>query len=140
MQKLVKITDTKHALSGRILPGGCIYYDIHHTGDGPDLFRVIDGDKSYRLLSTQIDVDNYYAKELAKVVAKLGANVGDTVIIQRGGSGSFCAGWDSTKPHTITKISNTGNVEFDGGVRTGASLFRPTVIPESFYSVVDFVV
>lgn len=128
MAKLIKITDEKHSLFGRILPGGCIYYDVHHTGDSPDLFRVTDGDKSYRLLSTQIDVDHYTAQEMAEVVAALGANVGDTVMIQQVGSGSYCAGWDSAKPHKITKIDHTGHVEFDGGCKTGASIFKPKVI------------
>lgn len=127
MARLVKITDEKHSLFGRILPGGCIYYDVNHTGDSPDLFRVTDGDKSYRLLSTQIDVDHYTAQEVAEVVAFLGANVGDTVTVLCGGSGSYCAGWDSAATHVITKIDHTGHVEFDGGCRTGASLFKPQV-------------
>jgi hypothetical protein len=128
MDTLVKITDKNHALYGKTLPGSLIYHDIHHTGNGPDLYVVLSNEKSHRLLSTQIDEDHYRAQLMAEQVARLGAKEGDTVLITRGGSGSYCHGWDSDKPHKITVIDFTGHVQFDGGiVKNGASIFRPEV-------------
>ena len=125
MAFLVKITDPEHELHGEVLPGGCIYYDIHHTGSSPDLYQVERNGETYRVLSTQIDEEHYKAQLLADKTARLGAKVGDIVFITKAGSGSFCHGWDDKAPHEITKITPGGQVEFDGGGRVGASMFRP---------------
>lgn len=127
MTHLVKITDQKHPFFGQILPGGLIYHDINHTGDGPDLFRITSNEGSIRLLSTQIDENHYWAQLRAERIVELGADVGDVVMIVKSGSGSYCAKFDIKEPHKITKIGNCGHVEFDGGTKTGASIFRPKV-------------
>jgi predicted aconitase with swiveling domain len=126
MSYKVKVIDPKSPLCGQILDGACIYYDIYHRGNGgPDLFQVTDKEgNEHRLLSTQIDVDHYEKQIRDEEVALLGADVGDTVIIERTGSGSYSCGFNADEPHVITKISSCGTVYFDNGK---ASMFRPGV-------------
>ncbi len=122
----VKITDPKSPLYGQILDGACIYIDIYHIGSGGiDLYRVTDNSGNEdRLLSTQIDVEHYEKQLRAEEIARLGADVGDTVMIDRTGGGSFKVGFSTEIPHVITKISPGGYVEFDNGE---ADCFRPDV-------------
>lgn len=121
----VKVIDPKHPLFGQEVEGGIIYYDIYHKGGRPDLYQVKDDSgKSYRLLTDQIDEEHYYAQEIAEEVERIGANVGDTVLIIDPKSNHSRAGFEWNKPHVITKIDPSGNVEFDHGM---ASCFRPGV-------------
>jgi hypothetical protein len=48
-------------------------------------------------------------------IDRLGANIGDTVLITWPGNGSYAHGFDCSKPHKITKIRPNGFVEFDHG-------------------------
>ncbi len=136
MSYLVKIIDKKHPSFGHILKGSLVYYDIHHTGDSPDLYQVINDDGTkFRLLSIQIDEKHYKSQLLAKQIARLGAKTGDEVIITKGGSGSFIAGWDPLKPHIITDIDCTGHVKFDDG---DATIFQPEVKLAWMYSYITW--
>ncbi len=121
----VKITDPNHPCCGQELEGGRIYFDIYHRGGKPDLYQVKASEGGiYRLLTDQIDEGHYEAQEIAREVERLGANVGDTVLITRMGSGSSNANFDIKEPHVITKISPSGSVEFDDKEASG---FRPDV-------------
>jgi len=121
----IKVIDEKSLLYGKKLIGAIIYYDINHTGDSPDLlFAQDEEDKIYRLLSNQIDEDYYHEQEKDSEIRRLGANVGDRVIIIKSGSGYSKRDFDPKEPHVITKIDYTGHVEFDSGM---GSMFRPTI-------------
>ncbi|RVU32674.1 hypothetical protein [Neptunomonas marina] len=128
MSYLVKVIDQDHELNGLAVQGSCIYYDIHHTGESPDLFLLEHEGQTYRVLSTQIDAEHYSEQLLKEEEKRLGFSLGDTVIITEGGSGSYGRDWDYKAPHKITKIDSSGHVEFDGGSSVGgASIFRPKV-------------
>jgi hypothetical protein len=120
----VKVTNPNSPYCGQEFEGGCIYYDIHHTGNSPDLFVIKTPDGEKRILSTSIDTEHYWEQRRQEHIKKLGANVGDTVLITRSGGGSFKRGFDISKPHKITGINTSGYVEFDGGE---AKTFRPDV-------------
>lgn len=121
----VKIIDPKHPCFGQELEGGIIYFDYYHRGGRPDLYQVKTAEgEIYRLLTDQIDAAHYEAQEIARETARIGASVGDTVLITRLGSGSQKAGFDFSIPHIITKIDSSGHVEFDDGAACG---FRPDV-------------
>jgi len=124
MSKRVKVTDPKSKYFGQEFDGGRIYFDIYYTGNGPDLFQIKTPDGSKRVLSTQIDTEHYENQELTEELERLGANVGDTVIITRSGGGCFRANFDMNLPHKITNIDCSGHVEFDNGE---AKCFRPDV-------------
>lgn len=121
--KTVLITDKKHTHYNERLEGFCAYYDLYHTGNGPDLYilKTIDGEE-LRLLSDQIDVEDYKEQEKAQTLKAFGVKEGDVVMISRTGSGSFSKGFDINQPHLITDISYNGNVVFDHGK---ANCFRP---------------
>ena len=120
----VRVTDAKSQYYGQEFEGHCFYYDIHHTGKSPDLFiiKTTDGDK--QILSTSIDTEHYWNQRRQEHIDILGANVGDTVLINRTGSCSMNRDFDISKLHTITKIDSSGHVEFDNGA---ANCFRPDV-------------
>lgn len=121
----VRVTDPTHELFGQEVEGGIIYYDIHHRGGRPDLYQVKTPEgKTYRLLTDQIDAEYYYAQEIAREVERIGANVGDSVLIIEPRSNHSRLGFDWKAPHVITKIDPSGNVDFDNGM---ASCFRPVV-------------
>lgn len=122
----VKVTDPAHELFGQEVDGSRIYFDIYHQGGKPDLYQANAPDgKTFRLLTNQIDEEHYEAQELAREVERLGANVGDTVMINRLGSGCvFNPKFDLSVPHVITKISPSGDVEFDFRAAYG---FRPDI-------------
>ncbi|WP_342480076.1 hypothetical protein NST07_20720 [Paenibacillus sp. FSL L8-0340] len=121
----VKIIDPNHPCFGKELEGGIIYFDIYHRGGRPDLYEVSTPEgKRYRLLTDQIDADHYEAQEVNEEIERLGANVGDTVMVIRSGSGGSKAGFDWNVPHVITRIDGSGHVEFDD---TAAWGFRPDV-------------
>jgi hypothetical protein len=123
MTTTVKVIDPTHPYYGQELPGGCVYYDIYHKGSGgPDLFQVETPEGKTTILSTKIDEVHYWEQRRQMEVALIGANVGDTVRIIRGGSGSCVANFDWNAPHIITKIGTGGHVEWDNGDATG---FRP---------------
>lgn len=122
----IRVIDKNCLLYGKQLTGSILYYDIYHTGSGPDLLQVQDEDgNKYRLLSNQIDINHYHKQEIAKETERLGAKVGDRVLITKTGSGSFRMGFDPEETHVITKIDCSGHVEFDNGA---AEMFRPDVI------------
>ncbi|ULO07162.1 hypothetical protein H1230_30205 [Paenibacillus sp. 19GGS1-52] len=121
----VKIIDPAHACSGQELEGGIIYLDYYHRGGRPDLYEVRSpAGKTYRLLTHQIDEAHYEAQEISEEVERLGANVGDTVLIIHSGSGGCNRDFDWKAPHVITKIDGSGHVEFDHSAAFG---FRPDV-------------
>ncbi|QJD87884.1 hypothetical protein [Cohnella herbarum] len=121
----VKIIDPTHVLFGQELNGGCVYFDVYHQGSGgPDLFQIETPAGKQTILSTKIDTEHYWEQRRQKEIHRIGANVGDTVIIIRGGSGSSKANFDWKAPHVITKIDSSGNVEWDNGAAKG---FRPDV-------------
>lgn len=120
----VRVTDPNSPYCGQEFEGYCFYYDIYHTGSSPDLFiiKTQDGDK--QIFSTGIDAEHYWNQRRDQEIERLGANVGDTVIIKRFGSGHSTSKFDATKPHLITNINSSGYVEFDNGE---ATTFRPDV-------------
>ena len=121
----VRITDPEHRYFGQEFEGGCVYYDIYHQGSGgPDLFQIETPDGKQMILSTKIDEDHYWEQRRQKEIERLGANVGDTVMILRSGSCSSKKGFRWSDPHVITKIDSSGHVEYDGGE---AKSFRPDV-------------
>ncbi|WP_342477408.1 hypothetical protein NYE24_30635 [Paenibacillus sp. FSL H7-0350] len=121
----VKIIDPAHPYCGQELEGGIIYMDIYHRGGRPDLYAVKSPEgKTVRLLTHQIDEAHYEAQELNQEIERLGANVGDTVLIIRSGSGGCTLDFDWKAPHVITKIDSSGHVEFDDNAAYG---FRPDV-------------
>ncbi|MDH6371786.1 hypothetical protein M2444_003585 [Paenibacillus sp. PastF-3] len=122
----VKIIDPNHPCYGQELGGSRIYFDYYHRGGKPDLYQAEAPEGGfYRLLTNQIDEEHYEAQELAREVERLSANVGDTVMITRMGSGGSKANFDIKEPHVITKITPSGTVYFDDGEANG---FRPDVI------------
>jgi hypothetical protein len=121
----VKVIDPKSPYYGQEFEGGCFYYDVYHTGDSPDLFiiKTPDGDK--QILSTSIDTEHYWNQRRQEHIERLGADVGDTVIITRSGGGSCKRSFDISIPHKITAIDSGGHVKFDDGE---ATFFRPDMI------------
>lgn len=77
------------------------------------------------ILSDSIDVKDYENQLLQINIKEFGVSVGDVVIIEKSGSGSFSANFDSKQPHLITSIGSSGNVEFDNGE---SNQFRPKMI------------
>jgi len=120
----VKVIDLRSPYCGQEFEGGCVYYDIYHTGDSPDLFLIKTPQGERQILSTSIDVEHYWNQRRDEHIKKLGADVGDIVLITRSGGGSFKLGFDCLKPHKITGIDSSGYVEFDNGE---ATIFRPDV-------------
>lgn len=120
----IKVTDPKNPYCGQELEGGCFYYDIYHTGSSPDLFLIKTPDGEKQILSTSIDTEHYWNQRRQEHIDKLGANVGDTVIITRSGSGYSKRNFDISIPHKITAIDSSGYVKFDDGE---ATYFRPDV-------------
>lgn len=119
----VLITDKNHEFYNQRLEGHIAYYDLYHTGNGPDLYLAKTPEGSeIRLLTDQIDVEDYKNQEKAKTLMRFGVKEGDIIMISRLGSGSFCANFDIDQPHLITAISYNGNVVFDNGK---ANCFRP---------------
>jgi hypothetical protein len=125
MKHTILITDSKHEFFNKRLPGTLVYYDLYHTGSSPDLYNYKNPNgHTERILSNQIDVEDYESQLLKDQIKEFGVNVGDKVMINESGSGSFCAYFDMKQPHLITKIGSSGNVEFDNGM---SSQFRPTM-------------
>jgi len=120
----VKVTDPKSPYCGQEFEGGCFYYDIHHTGSSPDLFIIHTPDGDKQILSTGIDTEHYWNQRRDEEIKRLGADVGDTVLITETGSCYGRHGFDYKAPHVITKIDSVGHVEFDDGM---GSCFRPVV-------------
>ncbi|WP_138753555.1 hypothetical protein [Paenibacillus sinopodophylli] len=125
-KKTVKVTDPNHNLFGQELAGARVYFDIHHTGNSPDLYLIVTPNGEQRILSTQIDEKHYDDQGREEGLKRLGAKVGDVVMITRSGSGSSNAGFSTNVPHTITAICKYGDdVTFDNGE---ARMFRPDVV------------
>ncbi|SPF54089.1 conserved hypothetical protein [Candidatus Desulfosporosinus infrequens] len=120
----IKVIDSQSPYCGQKFEGGCVYYDIHHTGSSPDLFIIKTPEGLKQILSTSIDVDHYWSQVREEQIERLGAEVGDTVLISREGGGTFKRGFDYSKPHKISRIDSSGHVEFDNGE---ATIFRPNV-------------
>jgi hypothetical protein len=121
---MVTITDKNSQYHGQQFWGYVCYYDIQHTGNGPDLFILETPEGKRHFLSTQIDVKDYWERERERHIKNLGANVGDRVRILKGGGGCFSADWKQEDVHTITHINTSGNVTFDNDA---ATIFRPVV-------------
>ena len=120
----VKVIDPKSSYCGQEFEGGCVYYDIYHTGSSPDLFLIKTPEGDKQILSTSIDVDHYWNQRRAEHIKHLGADVGDTVLITRSGGGYSKQGFDYSTPHKIKGINSSGYVELDNGE---ATIFRPDV-------------
>jgi hypothetical protein len=120
---IVRVTDPTSPYCGQEFEGDCIYYDVYHTGNSPDLFIIKTPKGDERILSTQIDAEHYWEQRRQEYIGKLGADVGDTVIIMRSGSGYSKKDFDLTEPHKITKIDSNGYVTFDDA----ATYFRPDI-------------
>lgn len=120
----VRVIDPNSKYYGQELEGYCVYYDVNHTGSSPDLFHIKTPDGNVPILSTKIDAKHYWDQRRQEQIERLGANVGDIVIITRSGGGSFNRGFDLKEPHKITSIDSSGYVEFDNGE---AKTFRPDV-------------
>lgn len=121
----IKIIDFESEFYGQTLKGSCFYYDINHTGDSDDLYIAVTKDgRKIKLLSSQIDEEYYHSQELEKVIKKLGAKIGDKVVILETGSGSYSSYWKQEGVHNITDIDSTGHITFDNG---SATIFRPKV-------------
>lgn len=121
----IKVIDKKSRYYGQTLKGYIFYYDIKHTGDSDNVYIAISHEgENIQFLSSQIDESYYNKQELAQVIEKLGANIGDTVLILKGGSGSYKKDWEQEGPHIITDIDFTGHITFDNG---NAIIFRPKV-------------
>lgn len=124
----VRIIDKKSEYFGLELEGSRFYYDHLHTGDSADIFVIkTPSGKEEQILSTSVDVNHYDSQLRTENIKNLGANVGDKVMIIETGSGTYCRGWDLSKPHVITKISSAGHVHFDDYPNEGACIFRPKV-------------
>lgn len=124
--KTVLIIDKKHPNFGERLRGSIVYYDLYHTGNGPDLYiaETAQG-KEIRLITDQIDIEDYKSQEMKETILALGVKQGDVVMISRLGSGCVCSNFDLSQPHLITGMSYNGNVEFDNGK---ADCFRPDMV------------
>ena len=111
----VKITDPQDFNFGKEFEGQRV----------SDVYVVTVRGKAKTYRADQVDVE-YYDMQLADAIAeKLGANVGDTVIIKSlGDSGSHSGFWDHRGEHVISRILPDGFVEFDNGT---ASLLNPKV-------------
>lgn len=120
----VKVIDKENKYYGMEFDGHCIYYDIDHTGHSPDLYNIHTPDGDMQILSTKIDEQHYWNQRRDEEIKKLGANIGDTVIIKRMGSCSCYHDFDTAVPHIITEIDSTGHVDFDNG---RAKCFRPDI-------------
>jgi hypothetical protein len=126
IKKTVLITDEKHPYYNQRLEGFCAYYDLYHTGNGPDLYIATTPEGSeIRLLTDQINIQDYQNQEMAETEKSLGVKINDIVMISRSGSGSQCANFDLDQPHLITKMSYNGQVTFDNGK---AEFFRPDML------------
>jgi hypothetical protein len=123
--KEIRVIAPEHQLFGKTIKGAIIYFDHQHTGNSADLIAAYDPETGldHRLLSTQVDMDYYHEQELAEQIKRLGANVGDSVMVTRTGSGYPTHGFNKSLPHVITKISYDGYVEFDDYYE----MFRPDV-------------
>jgi|GEM_PF-1879041 len=121
----VKVIDPKSPYYGKELEGGCLYYDVYHTGSSPDLFIIKTPGGDEQILSTSIDTEHYWNQRRQEQIERLGADVGDTVVIIRPSSGWSKSGFDISVPHKITAIDSSGYVEFDD---RQATYFRPDVI------------
>lgn len=120
----IRITDTKSKYYGLILKGNCIYYDVLHNGTSENLYQVKTKNRTIQFLEHQIDKDYYEKQLLAEIISELGANVGDNVIIQEDGSGSYSKDWDEKDIHRITNIEINGCITFDDGK---AIIYKPKV-------------
>jgi len=133
------ITDTEHEFYNKRLQGFCAYYDIYHTGSGPDLYyaKTPQGNE-IKLLTDQIDINDYNSQKLTKEINRLGANVGDIVIITRLGSGSSSSGFDLDKPHIISEIAPNGHIIFDKGKASGFQpdvyIYKGEMLPQTDFS------
>jgi hypothetical protein len=121
----VLVTDKNHEFFNQRLEGFCAYYDIYHTGKGPDLYLAkTPKGIEFRLISDQIDIEDYHQQKLKNTIKRLGADVNEIVMITRLGSGCSSPYFDLNQPHRITSISYNGYVIFDNGQADG---FEPDV-------------
>jgi hypothetical protein len=122
---MVKVIDPKSPYCGKEFEGGCLYYDVYHNGNSPDLFIIKTPDGEKQILSTSIDNEHYWNQRRQEHIERLGADIGDMVIITRPGGGWSKKNFDISTPHKITAIDSSGYVNFDG---EEATYFRPDVI------------
>jgi hypothetical protein len=122
--KTVKIIDEKSKHFGKEFEGHCFYFDHKHTGHSADLFVIKTDNGEETILSTSIDVGHYWEQVRQEKIKKIGADVGDKVIIKETTSGCYSSDFDIEKPHIITSIADNGNVVFDNGI---ANMYMPKV-------------
>lgn len=122
----VLITDEKHPYYNQRLEVFYVLNYLPYKGKRLDLYLVKnpEGDE-FRILSDQIDIEDYNSQKLKKQIERLGAKVNDVVMISRIESDSFLYGFDLAQPHLITEILPSGLVVFDNGY---ALCFQPDVI------------
>ena len=123
-KKMKKVKIISGEYNGMVVDGHRFYLDNLHTGSSSDLFEIYPNGERKVITSDKIDVVHYETQLLEDELKRLGANVGDVVIITRSGSGSYQKGWNVNETHIITKITPSGYVEFDNGL---AKMFRPDV-------------
>ena len=102
----VRITDPKDFYCGQEFEGSIVYHDYLHgeriDGKIQDLYSVTIAGKTASYLSHQVDVE-YYEKQLrAAEVERLGADIGDTVIITMGSTLSRTSTDMATSASTTT--------------------------------------
>lgn len=129
MSTTVFITDKEHKFYNQRLEGCCIFYDYQYTGSSPDLYtaKTPEGN-NIRLLSTQIDTEDYENQLFEEQRLKLNAKEGDRVLIKKTGSGTSSKDFNNANEYIIQKISSSGNVTFiDDNGKFAADFFRPIV-------------
>lgn len=116
MGKTVLITDKSHRFFGCRFPAECIYKDSTFKGYLADLFlcQLPDG-TSIRVLSKQIDIDDWQAQCIEETKIKYGIELGSIIMITKIGSGFYDKNFDTNQPHLVTDFLGDGSIVCDYG-------------------------